>query len=62
MLGKTFNIIIESYDKKTNTTYGRTMTNRIVGIKENLSNELGKEAKVKIIKITPGPLFGERIN
>ncbi len=62
MFGKIFNIIMESYDKKNGVMYGRTMTNRIVGIKEDLSERIGKEAKVKITKITPGPLYGEIVD
>ena len=61
LLGKIEKIIIESYDEKTQTTYGRTMYNKIIGIKENLSNLIGEELSVKITKITPGPLYGERI-
>ncbi len=61
MLGKNVKIIIESYDEKSKTTFGRTITNRIIGIKENLKDLIGEEITVRIAKITPGPLYGEKV-
>ncbi len=61
LLGKKVKIILESYDNKNNVTFGRTMDNRIIGISGDYRNLIGEETEVKINRITPGPLYGEKL-